>query len=70
MTVDTVQGIDVSMYDKARLFPGLVDTASEYRIADTVVYLDLSVNISNWNSWKKARNPFIVVGYMRVPENW
>lgn len=42
VTVDTVQGIDVSMYDKARLFPGLVDTASEYRIADTVVYLDLS----------------------------
>ena len=42
VTVDTVQGIDVSMYEKARLFPGLVDTASEHRIADTVVYLDLS----------------------------
>lgn len=42
VTVDTVQGIDVSMYEKARLFPELVDTASERRIADTVVYLDLS----------------------------
>lgn len=43
VTVDTIQGIDVSMYGKARLFPGLVDTLTEHRIADTVVSLDLSL---------------------------
>ena len=42
VTVDTIQGIDVSMYEKARLFPGLVDTLTEHRIADTFVELDLS----------------------------
>lgn len=42
VTVDTIQGIDVSMYEKARLFPGLVDTLTEHRIADTLVELDLS----------------------------
>ena len=30
VTVDTIQGIDVSMYEKARLFPGLVDTLTEH----------------------------------------
>ena len=63
VTVDTVQGIDVSMYEKARLFPGLVDTASERRIADPV-------NISSWGLCKKAHNPFIAVGCMRVQGNW
>ena len=42
VTVDTIQGIEVSMYEKARLFPGLVDTLTEHRIADTLVELDLS----------------------------
>lgn len=41
VTVDTALSIDVSMYDQARIFPGLVDTATERRI-DTVVRLDLS----------------------------
>lgn len=43
VTVDTVLGIDVSMYEKARLFPGLVDTATERRIADTVLYCALNL---------------------------
>lgn len=42
VTVDTIQGIDASMYGKARMFPGLVDTLTEHRIADTLVALDLS----------------------------
>ncbi|MCD8317952.1 MAG: discoidin domain-containing protein [Paraprevotella sp.] len=42
VTVDTLQGIDVSMYEKARMFPGLVDTLVEHRIADTLVSFDLS----------------------------
>lgn len=35
-------GIDVSLYDKARIFPGLVDTLTEKRIDETVVNIDLS----------------------------
>lgn len=42
VTVDTLQGIDVSMYEKARVFPGLVDTLKEARIKDTLISLDLS----------------------------
>src|SRR5690606_35121698 len=34
--------IDVSMYERARVFPGLVDTTTERRIADTTIQLDLS----------------------------
>ncbi|MDO4162807.1 MAG: M60 family peptidase N-terminal accessory domain-containing protein [Bacteroides sp.] len=41
VTVDTLQGIDVSMYEQARIFPGLVDTLTEMRI-DTIVTFDLS----------------------------
>lgn len=41
VTVDTLIGIDASMYDKARIFPGLVDTLREAHI-DTVLHLDLS----------------------------
>ncbi|KAA6339564.1 hypothetical protein EZS27_012505 [termite gut metagenome] len=41
VTVDTLLSIDVSMYDKARLFPGLVDTLTEERITTTLV-LDMS----------------------------
>src|SRR5690606_30872275 len=33
---------DVSMYDRARIFPGLVDTLKEERIVDTTITLDLS----------------------------
>lgn len=42
VTIDTTLAIDISMYDKARIFPGLVDTAAERRIADTTISLDLS----------------------------
>lgn len=42
VTVDTLQGIDASMYEKARVFPGLVDTAKEVHVKDTVISLDLS----------------------------
>lgn len=41
VTVDTLVGIDVSQYDKARIFPGLPDTLREAHI-DTVLHLDLS----------------------------
>lgn len=41
VTVDTLQGIDASMYEQARIFPGLVDTLKEARI-DTTVVFDLS----------------------------
>lgn len=36
------EGIDVSMYEKARIFPGLVDTLTETRIEETLVEIDLS----------------------------
>src|SRR5690606_13578945 len=42
VTIDTSLALDVSMYERARVFPGLVDTASERRIADTTITLDLS----------------------------
>jgi len=42
VTVDTSSAIDVSLYDRARIFPGLVDTLKERRIADTTISLDLS----------------------------
>lgn len=42
VTVDTLQGIDISMYEKARIFPGLVDTAIEAHVKDTIIPLDLS----------------------------
>lgn len=42
VSIDTTLAIDVSMYDKARIFPGLLDTAVEHRIADTTIQLDLS----------------------------
>ncbi|MDR1716093.1 MAG: M60 family metallopeptidase [Prevotella sp.] len=35
-------GIDVSMYAKARIFPGLVDTAVEKRLDEKILYLDLT----------------------------
>lgn len=41
ITIDTEGGIDVSMYEKARIFPGLVDTAKEVRI-DAAIELDLN----------------------------
>lgn len=41
ITIDTEGGIDVSMYEKARIFPGLVDTAREERINATIE-LDLN----------------------------
>lgn len=41
VTVDTLQGIDVSMYEQARIFPGLVDTLVDVR-TDTTIILDLS----------------------------
>lgn len=40
--VDTLDGTDVSMYEKARIFPGLVDTAKEVNVKDTMIALDLS----------------------------
>lgn len=43
ITIDTEGGIDVSMYEKARIFPGLVDTAREVRI-DATIKLDLNKN--------------------------
>lgn len=39
--LDSINGIDVSLYGQARIFPGLVDTAKEERI-DTTIFLDLS----------------------------
>lgn len=47
VTVDTLQSIDVSMYDRARVFPGLVDTLKERRVADTAISLDLSRQYSD-----------------------
>ncbi len=41
VTVDTLLSIDASMYEQARIFPGLVDTLKEARI-DTSLVLDLS----------------------------
>lgn len=40
VTVDTLQGIDVSMYAQARVFPGLPDTLETH--IDTVITLDIS----------------------------
>lgn len=42
VSIDTTLAIDVSLYDRARIFPGLVDTLTERRIADTTLILDLS----------------------------
>lgn len=39
--VDTLAGIDVSMYHQARIFPGLVDTLTERHI-EASIHLDLS----------------------------
>lgn len=39
--VDTLVGIDASMYHQARIFPGLVDTLTERHI-ETTIHLDLS----------------------------
>ncbi|MDR2414526.1 MAG: M60 family metallopeptidase, partial [Odoribacteraceae bacterium] len=36
------EGIDVSMYAKARIFPGLVDTAAEERLDEVIIELDLT----------------------------
>lgn len=36
------EGIDVSMYEKARIFPGLVDTLTEKRLDETSLQLDLT----------------------------
>lgn len=41
VTIDTVNGIDVSMYPQAAIFPGLVDTVHEAHI-DTLINIDLS----------------------------
>lgn len=41
ITVNTEEGIDVSMYANARIFPGLVDTAREERVNATIV-IDLN----------------------------
>lgn len=35
-------GIDVSHYDRARIFPGLVDTLTEKRLEETVLEIDMS----------------------------
>lgn len=35
-------GIDVSHYDKARVFPGLVDTLTERRIDEAIVNIDMT----------------------------
>lgn len=37
-------GIDVSHYDRARAFPGLVDTLTERRLDEAIVNIDLSRN--------------------------
>jgi peptidase M60-like protein len=42
VTIDTLSSIDVTMYERARVFPGLVDTLTERRTADTAISLDLS----------------------------
>jgi hypothetical protein len=36
------EGIDVSMYEKARIFPGLVDTLTEERLDNVALTLDLT----------------------------
>lgn len=46
ITVNTDGGIDVSMYEKARIFPGLVDTLKEKRI-DVTIELNLSKRYSD-----------------------
>jgi hypothetical protein len=38
----TGEGIDVSMYAKARIFPGLVDTTTEERLDEVILELDLT----------------------------
>lgn len=57
VTIDTEKGIDVSMYEKARIFPGLVDTAKEERI-DATIELDLS----------KQYIDSITLGVAKVPQ--
>ncbi len=47
--IDSIQGIDLSMYDKARVFPGLVDTLTEVRV-DTTVNIDMSKRYVNSRS--------------------
>src|SRR5690606_2883056 len=47
VSIDTLLAIDVSMYDRARVFPGLVDTLTEERISDTIITLDLSKKYSS-----------------------
>jgi hypothetical protein len=43
VTIDTLSAIDVSMYNQARIFPGLVDTLTERRIIDTTLMFDLNL---------------------------
>lgn len=58
VTIDTLSSIDVTMYERARIFPGLVDTLKERRIADTAISLDLSrQGIDAFTSGIKATPP-------------
>ncbi|MBF0651526.1 discoidin domain-containing protein [Dysgonomonas sp. GY75] len=57
ITVETDEGIDVSMYEEARIFPGLVDTLKEKHIEATIV-LDLNKNYTD----------SITLGVSKVPE--
>lgn len=57
ITIDTEGGIDVSMYEKARIFPGLVDTAKEERINATI---ELDLNKQYIDS--------ITLGVSKVPQ--
>ena len=76
ITIDTEGGIDVSMYEKARIFPGLVDTAKEERINATIEldlnkqYIDsitLGVSKVNVNTECQLYFRFIVRDFMPEP---
>lgn len=58
VTVDTEGGIDISMYEKARVFPGIVDTVHE-ELINASIEIDLN---------KTYIDP-IAIGVLGVPKN-
>jgi hypothetical protein len=56
-TEEEQEGIDVSMYNHARIFPGLVDTLTERRVADTLISIDLSRRYLAPNVLKAMHTP-------------
>lgn len=56
ISVETDEGIDVSLYEQARIFPGLVDTLKEERVETTIV-LDLNKNYTDSITLKVRKVP-------------